>query len=72
MASGAQQDVDAYGFALSCTPEQAAARRRCGEKQARQAAKWAEALAGGRLPSGDKLKKLCRKVRRLRPPVCPR
>lgn len=54
--------MDAYGFAFSCTSEQAAERRRCDEKQRRQAAKWAEQLAAGRLPSGDKLKKLCRKV----------
>ncbi|KAK9832050.1 hypothetical protein WJX81_002190 [Elliptochloris bilobata] len=73
MASEAQPVVDTYGFALACTPEQAAARQRCDEKQARQAAKWAKALAAGRLPTGDKLKKLCRKgvPPELRPRVWP-
>jgi len=62
---GEQQPVvDAYGFAHSCTPDQLAARSRCDAKQARQAARWGEQLAAGYLPSGDRLKKLCRKVRR--------
>jgi alanyl-tRNA synthetase len=54
---------DAYGFALNSTEEQInKIRQRCDEKQAQQALKWAKHAEKQRLPSGEKLKKLCRKV----------
>jgi hypothetical protein len=54
---------DAYGFELDCSAAQLAARGRCDAKQEQQAAKWAKYEArGGQLPSGEKLKNLCRKV----------
>ena len=54
---------DAYGFEIDCTPEQLQVRKRCDERQAQQAAKWAKYEARQRqLPTGEKLKKLCRKA----------
>jgi hypothetical protein len=53
--------VDAYGFALSVSPEQEAALARCAARGARQRLKWRDWPAGGALPPEERLKKLCRK-----------
>ena len=55
---------DAYGFEIDCTPEQLQVRKRCEEREAQQAVKWAKYEARQRqLPTSEKLKKLCRKAR---------
>ena len=56
---------DAYGFKLDCDAEQLAARERCAQSTSKQALKWAKYAQKQSLPSGEKLKKLCRKVRTL-------
>jgi len=53
---------DAYGFLLKCDDEQSAARERCAQSSSKQALKWAKYAQKQSLPSGEKLKKLCRKV----------
>lgn len=53
---------DVYGFALNCTDEQRKVRQRCDEKQAQQALKWAKYAEKQKLPTGEKLKKMCRKA----------
>lgn len=54
---------DAYGFKLDCDAEQLAARERCAQSTSKQALKWAKYAQKQSLPWGEKLKKLCRKVR---------
>lgn len=54
---------DVYGFRLDCTPEEMQARQSCEQKQAHQLQAWEKYWKRKQLPSGDKLKKLCRKVR---------
>jgi len=53
---------DTYGFLLKCDDEQFAARERCAQSSSKQAFKWAKYVQKQSLPSGEKLKKLCRKV----------
>ena len=53
---------DAYGFQIHCDEEQSAARERCAQSSSKQALKWAKYAQKKSLPTGDKLKKLCRKV----------
>lgn len=53
---------DEYGFQLNCDVEQTAARERCAQSSSKQALKWAKYAQKQSLPTGDKLKKLCRKV----------
>lgn len=56
------QLVDAYGFSLTVTAEQAAILERCRAKQDAARQKWVQQVQQGGLPPTDALKKLCRKV----------
>jgi glucose-6-phosphate-specific signal transduction histidine kinase len=54
--------VDAYGFNLTVTAEQAAILERCRGRQDAVRQKWGQQVQEAGLPPTDALKKLCRKV----------
>ena len=54
--------LDVYGFKLECSEEDMETRRICDLKQAHQLQAWEKYWKRKKLPTGEKLKKLCRKV----------
>ena len=54
--------MDYYGFPLSLTPQQTAARQRNEASEAQLVNKWSRHAKKGMLPGDDSLKKLVRKV----------
>ncbi len=56
-------DWDYYGFPLRLSAQQAGARARCDNTEAKAFKTWSKFAKAKKVPQGDERKKLCRKVR---------